>query len=66
MKPPEPVAWETFLDIAWNPNIPTMREVIAEVLTPEERERYEAHTRPLVEEGRGSRKMASAYPRAVK
>jgi hypothetical protein len=31
------------------------------VLTLEERIRYEAHMRPLVEAGRESRRMASAY-----
>jgi len=64
VKPPDPLSWDAFLDIAWNPNIPTMREVLSEVLTGEERERYEAHMRPLVEKGQGSRKVASAYLRA--
>jgi arsenite methyltransferase len=66
VRPPDPLPWDAFLDMAWNPNIPTMREVLQEVLTPEERKRYEAHMRPLVEAGRGSRKMASAYLRATK
>lgn len=66
VKPPEPLPWDTFLDMAWNPNIPTMREVLEDVLTAEERERYAAHMRPLVEQGRGSRTMASAYLRATK
>ena len=66
VKPPEPLPWDTFLDMAWNPNIPTMREVLEEVLTAEERERYAAHIRPLVEQGQGRRTMASAYLRATK
>lgn len=66
VKPPEPLPWDTFLDMAWNPNIPTMREVLENVLTADERVRYAAHMRPLVEQGRGSRRMASAYLRATK
>ena len=61
VKPPDPLPWDAFLDMAWNPNVPSMREVLSEVLTAEERERYEEHMRPLIETGRGSRKMASAY-----
>jgi SAM-dependent methyltransferase len=60
-EPPEPMPWASFLDTAWNPKIPTLREVMDDVLTAEERDRYEAHLRPLVEAGRGSRRMASAY-----
>lgn len=63
---PEPMPWTSFLDTAWNPKIPTLREVIEQVLTKGERKRYEAHLRPLVEAGRGSRRMASAYLLAVK
>jgi hypothetical protein len=37
-----------------------------QVLTPGERQRYEAHLRPLVEAGRGSQRMASAYLLAIK
>jgi arsenite methyltransferase len=64
--PPEPVPWDAFLDMPWNPRIPSPREAMEQVLTPDERERYEAHMRPLVEGGRGSRRMASAYLLAVK
>ena len=65
-QPPEPMPWASFLDTAWNPKIPTLREVMEDVLTVEERERYEAHMRPLVEAGRGSRRLATAYLLAVK
>lgn len=60
-EPPEPMPWDTYLDTAWNPRIPTLREAMEEALTPAERERYEAHVRPLVEAGHGSRRMAVAY-----
>jgi arsenite methyltransferase len=65
-EPPEPMAWHAYLDAAWNPKVPTVREVMEQVLTPQERERYEAHMRPLVESGNGSRRMASAYLLAIK
>jgi hypothetical protein len=40
--------------------------VIAEVLAPEERDRVTAHLRPLVEDGRGTWRMAEAQLVAVK
>ena len=58
---PEPVAWDVFLDTAWNPKIPTTREVMLDVLSAAERDRYTAHLRPLVEQGLGSRRMAVSY-----
>jgi arsenite methyltransferase len=61
VKPPEPMRWEAYSNMAFNPNIPTIAEVMEQVLTQEERARYEAHLRPLVEAGRGSRRMASAF-----
>jgi len=64
--PPEPMPWDSFLDMPFNPRVPSPREVMEQVLTLAERERYEAHMRPLVEGGRGSRRMASAYLLAVK
>jgi arsenite methyltransferase len=65
-EPPDPIAWDTYISMAANPNIPTLREALEQALTPEERQRYEAHMRPLVEAGRGSRRMATAYLLAVK
>jgi len=64
--PPEPVAWDAFLDMPANPRIPSPRQAMEQVLTPGEQARYEAHMRPLVEGGVGSRRMASAYLLAVK
>lgn len=64
--PPDPIPWDSFLDMPFNPRVPSPREVMEEVLTPAERERYETQVRPLVEAGRGSRRLASAYLLAVK
>jgi ubiquinone/menaquinone biosynthesis C-methylase UbiE len=66
VKAPEPMRWEAYSNIAFNPNIPTIAEAIAEVLTPGEAERYVDHLRPLVEAGLGRRRTASAYLRATK
>jgi arsenite methyltransferase len=65
-EPPEPMAWDTYLDTAWNPKIPTIREVINQVLTSEEQDQYARHFRPLVERGHGNRRMASSYLLAIK
>ena len=66
VKPSEPRAWEAFLKSSGNPKIPTMGEAIDRALTPEERERFTKHLRPLVEEGKGVWRMAQAFLIAVK
>ena len=66
VKPPEPMRWEAYSNMAFNPKIPTIAEVMQQVLTADERALYEAHMRPLVEEGRGSRRIALAYLWALK
>jgi ubiquinone/menaquinone biosynthesis C-methylase UbiE len=63
---PEPQRWEVFRDSSGNPKIPTFGEAMEQALTPEEQERVTAHLRPLVEEGRGVRRIAHAYLRATK
>jgi arsenite methyltransferase len=62
----EPRPWDAFLNSSGNPRIPTIGEAIDQALTPEERERFTEHLRPLVEEGRGVWRMAQAYLRAVR
>jgi arsenite methyltransferase len=62
----DPVRWEVFVDSAGNPRIPTLAEAMSDALTPAERERLTSHLRPLVEEGRGTWRMASAYLHATK
>ncbi len=64
--PVEPRAWDTFLKQAGNPRIPTIGEAVAEALETQERDRFEAHLRPLVEEGRGQWRMAEAHLVGVK
>src|SRR5262249_59075572 len=62
----EPRRWETFVDIAGNPKIPTLSEAMEQALDEDERARFTAHLRPLVEDGRGTWRMAHALLRAVK
>jgi arsenite methyltransferase len=66
VRPSEPRPWDAFLNSSGNPKIPTIAEAMDRALTPEERERFTEHLRPLVEEGRGVWRMAHAYLRAVK
>ena len=58
--------WGSFAGIPGNPKIPSVEEAMAEALTPEEAERFVAHLRPLVEEGRGTERRAVARLWAVK
>ena len=62
----EPRSWASFVNTPGNPRIPTLAEAMDDVLTPEERARVAEHVRPLVEEGRGVSRLASAYLWAVK
>ncbi|MGI8649381.1 MAG: class I SAM-dependent methyltransferase [Rubrobacter sp.] len=62
----EPPRWEQLVKRSGNPNIPTLEEAMPEALTPDERERFAAHLKPLVEANRARRAEAGAYLRAVK
>jgi SAM-dependent methyltransferase len=54
-------SWDGFLNTAWNPNVPTLREAMEDVLTPEERDRLTEQLRPRVEAGGGEWRMATAH-----
>ena len=66
LTPLEPREWEGFINSSGNPLIPTAAEAMEQALTPDERERFTRHLRPLVEAGRGVSRMAAAYLHAVK
>jgi arsenite methyltransferase len=66
IKAMEPRPWEPFLNSSGNPRIPTVSEAMERALSPEERERFAAYLRPLVEEGKGVSRMAVALLRATK
>jgi hypothetical protein len=62
----EPAKWETLVNSAGNPNIPTLAEAMEQVLTPAERDALIAHLKPQAEEGEGIRRLAVAYVWASK
>jgi arsenite methyltransferase len=66
IRPIEPYPWDVSLNTAGNPKVPTFGEAMAQALTPQERQQVTEHLRPLVEEGRGVRRMAYADLIAVK
>jgi arsenite methyltransferase len=66
VEPIPPRGWDGFLDSSGNPNIPTVREAMREALTAPEQERLAAHLRPLVEQGFGVERMASAFLTATR
>ena len=58
--------WETLVNSAGNPKIPTVGEAINKALTPDEAERFVAYLRPLVDGNQQRRPTAEAYLWAVK
>ena len=62
----EPRPWPAFLNSSGNPRIPTIAQAMDRALTPDERERFSEHLRPLVEQGAGTWRMATAYVAAIK
>jgi SAM-dependent methyltransferase len=62
----EPRRWDGFLDSAWNPKVPTLREAMEQTLSPEERKQLTARLRPLVERGEGEWRMAFALLSATR
>jgi arsenite methyltransferase len=58
--------WGAFLRVQGNPCVPPLGLVLDETLTGEEKERFNAHLRPLVERGEGTNRLALAYLRALK
>jgi hypothetical protein len=49
--PSQPVPWEMALNVAGNPNIPSLAEAMERVFSDDERARFEAAMRPRVEAG---------------
>ena len=63
---PEPPGWDAMLRIAGNPRIPSLGEAMERALTPDEREVFVSHLRPLVEAKQGVHASAMAYLWATK
>jgi arsenite methyltransferase len=66
IRPSEPRPWQSILERAGNPRIPPIGQVIDQALTESEREQLVQVLRPLVEGGRGTWRMASAFLYATK
>ncbi|MGH3034907.1 MAG: class I SAM-dependent methyltransferase [Gaiellaceae bacterium] len=59
-------SWDAFLRTSGNPRLPPIAEVLDEALNAEERKRFSAHLRPLVEQSQGTSRLAVCYLWAVK
>lgn len=69
VKPKQPASergWETLLETAWNPKVPTVSEVLNFALSPAERESFISFMRPLYEEQTIMTRSAVAYLWATK
>lgn len=66
IRPSELRSWETLLHSAGNPRIPTLAEAMQQALTPDESDQFTEYLRPLVEEGGGIWRMATALLFAVR
>jgi arsenite methyltransferase len=66
IQPTPMMKWETYINTAGNPRIPTLKEAMEKALMPEEIPVFEGYLRPLVEEGKGTMKSAVAYIKATK
>lgn len=64
--PIEPRPWQSFVNAAGNPKVPTLAEAMDQALTSDEREQLAVHLRPLVEQGHGVWRMAHAYLSATR
>jgi arsenite methyltransferase len=60
------IGWDAFLAFSPNPLCPTVEEALTRALTAEERRRFQAHMRPLVENEKGITRSATAYLAATK
>jgi arsenite methyltransferase len=66
VEPLPPRDWDVFLNTAGNPNIPIVGEAMRSALTAAEQRHLTTHLRPLVEQGRGVWRMATASLVATK
>jgi ubiquinone/menaquinone biosynthesis C-methylase UbiE len=66
ISPKYPLPWAQFANSSGNPRIPTISEAMEQALTPEERDRFTEHLRPLVEEGKGVQRMATVFLTGVR
>jgi hypothetical protein len=61
IKSPRAEDWTRFIQSAGNPLSPTLEEAMHASLTSQERDRFTAHLKPLVESGTGTERRAFAF-----
>lgn len=66
VKPLGPRSWDSYLRSVPNPKLPSIGAVIDQALNPTERAELHARLRPLVEQGSGRSRNATAYLQATK
>jgi arsenite methyltransferase len=66
VEPAPPRNWDGFFNSSGNPTIPTVAQAINQALTSAERDALIERLRPLVEQGLGEWRMATAYLTATK
>jgi ubiquinone/menaquinone biosynthesis C-methylase UbiE len=66
IEPRAPDDPERFLHTAGNPLVPTLAEAMDQSLSADERQRFRSSLHPLVEHGKGTRRLAVALLSAVK
>jgi arsenite methyltransferase len=59
--PRDRLEWDRCIRSSGNPKIPPLEEAMARALTADERDRFVAHVRPLLEDGAGVNRLAVAY-----
>jgi arsenite methyltransferase len=53
-----PIAWDSIMKMSLNPLVPSLGEMMQEIFSAAERERFEKHIRPLIEQGRGTSQLS--------
>ncbi|MBC8099469.1 MAG: chemotaxis protein CheR, partial [Armatimonadetes bacterium] len=68
ISPPDPqgMQWETFIQVAPNPRVPSLAEAMRQALNDDETAAFSAHLRSLMEAGQGRTRQALAYLQARK
>jgi ubiquinone/menaquinone biosynthesis C-methylase UbiE len=64
--PSPPASWEAIINSPGNPNIPSVAEAMQQILSADERARFEAHVKPRVEAGGSTMRSAVAYLTATR
>lgn len=66
VRSPDPMPWQTFINITPNPLMPCLAEAMQQALNPVEEEWFTIHLQPLVEAGQGRRRIATSQLSAIR